>query len=362
MLLVLLACSPTEPLDLPADPGVRGVPVGVRTVEARDQVFDVWYPAANDEALEPTEIVDLGDFAPPAVIDHLGATELAQVTTGAVRDAVPRNLEAPAPVVLFSHGWGGFRLQSFTYAEHLASRGYVVVSADHPGRHLADVLPCVFSPPLDGCDPSLDDPAPEDLDDLIAWLENAAVDPDGFLDDRLDLDRLGLSGHSAGGGTTETVGDPDPRFGALLPMASAVTISRTDASVLTLGGSCDPYADNAATSEALDQGQLLQLVDAGHMAFSDLCRMDVVGLADTYLAGRDDLNELWVDQLVELASNGCPGATPPEDLDGCGGAFMDLDRSDAILTTAATLFFDQALRGEGAGVTADRFEDAVLTP
>jgi len=361
LILWSIACSTLEPLDLPSDPGVRGVPVGVRTIRDKGQVFDVWYPAANDASLEPTETIDLADFAPQSVIDLLQATELAQVTTGAVRDAPTRPLDAPLPVVLFSHGWGGFRAQSITYTEHLASRGYVVISADHPGRHLADVLPCVFNPPLDGCDPSLDDPAPEDLADVLAWLEDANGDPGGFLQGLLDLDRMGLSGHSAGGGTTETVGNPDPRFSALLALASAVTITRESASALTLSGSCDPYADNLETAVSLDVGQLLQLQDAGHMAFSDLCRMDVVGLAQTYLEGRDDLNATWYQQLLDLASNGCPGVAPPVQ-DDCGQTFMDLDRSDAILTTASTLFFDQALQGIGPGLQWDRFDDAVLIP
>ncbi len=362
MLLILLAaCSNPEPLNLPADPAARGVPVGVRTIEARGQVFDVWYPATDDAALEPTETIDLADFAPQNVIDRLQATDLTQVTTGAVRDAAPRNIEDPLPVVLFSHGWGGFRSQSFTLTEHLASRGYVVASADHPGRHLADVLPCVFNPPLEGCDLALDDPAPDDLEDLLDWLQDANVDPDGFLEGRMDLDRLGLSGHSAGGGTTATLGNSDSRFSALLPMAAPVTITRTDAAALSLNGSCDPYADNPGTAEALDQGQLLQLHDAGHMAFSDLCRMDVVGLAETYLVGRDDLNDLWYEQLVGLASNGCPEVTPPV-LEDCGERFMDLDRSDSILTAASTLFFDKALGGTGDGVTEDLFDDASLLP
>lgn len=359
-LTLLAACSLTEPLDLPSDPAARGAPVGVRTIAARGQVFDIWYPAGDNASDQPSEPIDLADFAPQSVIDLLGPLDLVQVPTGAVRDADPRRLDGPLPVVLFSHGWGGFRMQSITLTEHLASRGYVVVSADHPGRHLADVLPCVFSPPLDGCDPALDDPAPEDLADVLAWLEEAAVDPGGFLEGLLDLDRLGLSGHSAGGGTTADLGDADTRFSALLPMAAPVTITR-DVPALTIGGSCDPFADNAATAQARETGQLLQLQDAGHMAFSDLCRMDIVDLADRYLADRDDLNSAWYDPLLNLASNGCPGVTPPV-LDACGDTFMDLDRSDTILTTASTLFFDKTLKGIGSAFLDGVFDDAFTVP
>ena len=57
-----------------------------------------------------------------------------------------RSPETPYPVVFFSHGLGGARVQSINYTTHLASRGYVVLSADHVGRRMTDLLPCLLSP------------------------------------------------------------------------------------------------------------------------------------------------------------------------------------------------------------------------
>ena len=57
----------------------------------------------------------------------------------AVRDAVP--VSGKFPVVLFSHGLGGFRAQSVFLCEHLAKRGYIVVAPDHRGSCAYDLAP-----------------------------------------------------------------------------------------------------------------------------------------------------------------------------------------------------------------------------
>ena len=44
------------------------------------------------------------------------------------------------PIVLFIHGTAAFRTQSLTQMTHWASRGFVVISADHPKIRLKDAL------------------------------------------------------------------------------------------------------------------------------------------------------------------------------------------------------------------------------
>ncbi len=132
-----------EPLDLPADPAAWGGPVGVSTFDQDGTAIEVWYPAPSSAAGAATEVMEMWQFIPEVVLDTLGGFSLPEVDTRAIRDAPLRAPEAPYPVVVFSHGFGGFRLQSVDFATHLASRGYVVVAADHPGRSLGAVLPCL---------------------------------------------------------------------------------------------------------------------------------------------------------------------------------------------------------------------------
>lgn len=343
MLLLALACA--QPLDLPQDPAETGVPVGVTTVQAQGQIFEIWYPAA-DGAGDP-EAADILQFIPAEIRDMTGLETLPEQTSG-VRDAPLRNTGELLPVVVFSHGFGGYRLQSLDYTVHLASRGYLVIALDHPGRRMQDLLPCMFSPALDGCEVDFDDPGPADVRALMSWLEANADAWDA------DLDRVALSGHSAGGGTTATLGQDDERFVALLPMASAQSVER-DVPTLLLAGDCDSFA----VPETLRaQGEdLLLITDAGHLPFSDFCDLELGAYADS-LVGREDINDTMLEQLYGLAVDGCPGYTPPDDL--CA-EYGDLADAKRITRHVATRFLDAHLRDQGPGVGAD-FDEVEWVP
>lgn len=350
-----------EPLDLPADPAENGVPVGVQTVELDGVTIEVWYPASDSAAGDPTESADFMDFVPDSVIEVLGPFGFPLIETGAVRDAPLRVPEAPYPIITFSHGFGGARLQSVDFAVHLASRGYVVVAADHPGRMMTDILPCMFSPALEGCDLSGfgSDPAVEDIAILTDWITGPAS-TDSWLAGAIDPEHMGLSGHSAGGGSTLTVGELDPRYDALLPMAAPGAVER-DVPTLLLGGTCDSFASDAAeiaAGESMGAGSLVRVQGAGHLAFSDLCELDMLGLAEDLLIGREDINESLLASLIQLGSDGCEGA--PSSVEGCAEGYLPLETSDPIVRYYSTVFFDQTLRGEGIGVTGGVFAEAEL--
>lgn len=370
-MFLLLACSgpaedgdppAPEPLDLPADPAAKGVPVGVRTVVDPAFTAEVWYPAPDAAADDPTELVDFGQFIPEVFTALVGEVSFPPVESGAVRDADLRVPDGePYPVVVFSHGFGGMRLQSLDYTVHLASRGYVVVAADHPGRMMGDILPCLFSPPLEGCDLSGmagADPAVADVTALADWVGGAATE--GWLAGAIDPERLALSGHSAGAGTTAEAGEADPRFTALLPMAAGATATR-DVPELLMGGTCDSFASDdsvvAAWESAVD-GALVRIRGAGHLAFSDLCELDLLALADELLAPRDDVSALFLEQLRALASDGCPGVAPLVEAPDCAESYLSLETSDPIVRHYATVFFDDVLRGTGPGVVAGVYPDA----
>lgn len=337
-----------EPLVLPEDPAAAGVPVGVRTVEIPGgPTVEIWYPAPDAVAGEAGEAVDVGQFVPESVTELVGEVVLGDLESSAVRDAALREPESPYAVVLFSHGLGAFRSQSPDLVTHLASRGYVVVSADHQGRTLGDLLPCVFSPPLEGCAMSTDDPGEQDIPEVLDWLEEVAAAGSGsFLEGRVDLEALALTGHSAGGRTTSTVGNEDPRVKAQLAYAAGVPLTGPGPRLL-VGGSCDAYADGEAMEAALAESEgavLLSLTGAGHLPFSDICELDLAGLAEEVLGPREDVNQALLDQLVALATDGCPVAEPPG-WEDCETDWQDLDQSQEIVRHASTVFLDEALRG-----------------
>jgi predicted dienelactone hydrolase len=143
---------------------------------------------------------------------------------------------AKFPVLLFSHGLGS---EAPTYAsliEDLVSHGYVVVAISHTYDASAVTFPdgttlnanMSWLPPPP--DPDAGDAAVAAFqavmhDHVATWTADArfvldqvtqwqANDPEGVLTGRLDLDHVGMFGHSYGGATSAEVCALDPRFKA----------------------------------------------------------------------------------------------------------------------------------------------------
>lgn len=141
----------------------------------------------------------------------------------------------PAPIVLFSHGLGGNRNGSAFLGKHWAARGYAAVFLQHPGSDDAVWREAAPGERMDvlGKAGNLENfmhrvkDVPAVLDQLAAWQHTAGHPLAG----RLDLERIGMSGHSFGAITTQAVsgqslraGDPrftDPRIRAALPMSQS---------------------------------------------------------------------------------------------------------------------------------------------
>lgn len=115
----------------------------------------------------------------------------------------------PAPVILFSHGLGGSRDNNPYLGNHWAARGYVVVFVQHPGSdesvwkdaagpaRLAEIRKAAS---LENYRARTKD-IPAVIDALTTW--NAAKDHP--LEGRLDLEQIGMSGHSFGAQTTQAM-------------------------------------------------------------------------------------------------------------------------------------------------------------
>jgi predicted dienelactone hydrolase len=207
--------------------------------------------------------------------------------------------KAAAPVVLFSHGLGGSRENSAYLGEHWARRGYVAVFLQHPGsdevvwknRPVSERLGAMKSAA------SLENfllrarDVPAVLDQLTAWNRT----PGHSLAGRLELERVGMSGHSFGAVTTQAVsgqafalGGPftEKRIRAAVMMSPSVpkqgdpkrAFGEVEIPWLLFTGTHDEAVIGGATVEsrlavypALPPGNKYELVlhGAEHSAFSD---------------------------------------------------------------------------------------------
>jgi predicted dienelactone hydrolase len=140
------------------------------------------------------------------------------------------NEKNPAPVVLFSHGLGGSREGSAFLGSHWAARGYMAVFLQHPG---SDDSVWKDKPPaqrmaamraaadLENFLLRVDDVRAV-LDQLDAWNKTTG----NPLAGRLDLKRIGMSGHSFGAVTTQAVS------GQRFVRGAAMTDARIKAAVI----------------------------------------------------------------------------------------------------------------------------------
>ena len=115
----------------------------------------------------------------------------------------------PAPVVIFSHGLGGTRFVSPFLGRHWAARGYVAVYVQHPG---SDDSVWKDIPAKDRYR-SMKQAASlknfllrvKDVSVVVDQLEHWNTNASSPLAGRLDLKKLGMSGHSFGAATTEAL-------------------------------------------------------------------------------------------------------------------------------------------------------------
>ena len=294
------ASSPTSFVEA----GPHAVGVSTLTLDRGPEV-EVWYPAP--EGTTGTDTYDVRDFVPDAIRNILTGDAPATFTSDASRDADVDTESGPYPVVLFSHGFSGMRLQSTFLTAHLASWGMIVISPDHWTRDLSSQL---------GGRPDVDTSDREaPVDDLFDALD--AVQADARFADALDVDRLAAVGHSAGGGTV-LMAASDARIDGYVSMASgrfdANEADMPDKPSFFMAGSIDavvpPEERTRPAYEAAPSPSALWVIDqVGHNGFDDFCTFGngtgIIGIAEASGLGA------LLDAQPGLRRLGEDGCVPP---------------------------------------------------
>jgi predicted dienelactone hydrolase len=318
--LLLTGLAVALPVMLPIPhtlPPTGPYPVGTMTLALTDEsrrelygndpsaprrfLVQLWYPAQAPEDGETAPWLENADQVAPAIarwvnlpafsLGHLRYARSDSYPSALLSDAAPRY-----PVLLFSHGWGGFRAQSSFLMQELASHGYIVAALEHPYGSVMTIFP----------DGSIANNNPQALPEGVSETEykTAAVrlvdqwagDLGYTLDvlaglnaddqvynftGRLDLERVGVLGHSTGGGAAVEFCGRDPRCKAglgldtyMTPVSPAVLQSGVGQPFLFLFSELWSSQQNTALFRTLransPQADWLTLLGTNHYDFTDL--------------------------------------------------------------------------------------------
>lgn len=222
------------------DPG-RDDPYAPRPGDPRELMAQVWYPARASPGSPRVPWSENPDLIAPAIAGEMGLPSwFLDHTRFSLSHATssPPMAEGSHPVVIYSHGWGGVRTDSLNQIEHLVSNGYIVIAADHTYAAAATVFEdgeVVYQDPEALPDPgevddetyqeaatTLVDTFTGDIITILDALDEGEGGPFGIVAGGADLNRIGIYGHSTGGGAAVKVCLMDERCAAVLAMDPSV--------------------------------------------------------------------------------------------------------------------------------------------
>ncbi|MGY1982142.1 alpha/beta hydrolase family protein [Nocardia gipuzkoensis] len=215
--------------------------------QRRELMVSVFYPAG--QIVPHPQAHYLSSELVPSLEKQLGI-QLPGLLTSSYTDA-PALEGARYPVLLYSSGAGDSRLYGTGLAEDLASRGYVVVTIDHPYEASVVEFPgprLVLHQQAGGFTPELRtkyiDARLADtsfvLDSLTALNNGSNPDAEhrtlpAGLDQVLDLDHVGMVGHSSGGYVAVEAMHEDRRIDAAVDLDGQIGVDDAFGRAVTEG-------------------------------------------------------------------------------------------------------------------------------
>lgn len=300
-----LLSTAAQAQNLPRLDRLGSYPIGVTTMQLDDHsrpdpetggprglLTEIWYPATDAARDMPknkySEFILRGVVPGSIEAAERGLNGYKEGLTIEALDATYRNVavrDAPMrdgkyPLIVFSHGSGGTRVGYTFFVEHMASHGYIVMSADHTGNSRFTFLngqvverggPRAQSSAVD---------RPKDVSFLIDSMTRMNNGADSRFAGRVDMERVGVSGMSFGGSTTMRALNQDARIKAgimLAPGGGAGERTNTTTPIMMMIGTEDSTVrerGNARSRQYYEESKgpryLVEIKDAGHFSFTSV--------------------------------------------------------------------------------------------
>ena len=298
--------SAKRPVAMFATPGPYAA--GVTTLTIGDRQAEVWYPIEKQATRgKRHDVYEIAKWLPQALQDLVASKGVkAPFVTDAFRN-IAVSKRGPFPIVVFAHGFGGYRDQSTFLTTHLASWGFVVPSPDFLERGLGAQL---------GATPAQPRTERDLIDSTVTAVRRASHRKHNPLSDSVKSHaKIAIVGHSAGGRTAITYG-ADSNVITYIPLAGAAAAFRDQPAATAPKGKSSLYVAGAndGVVSTVDIRSFYETVPApkrfvtidgvGHLnAMSDICEIGAGGGGVVKLA--QDAGLPVPAQLAKLGTDGC---------------------------------------------------------
>lgn len=210
---------------------------GETTGSPRELMVQVWYPAQNTSGRpvpfipESAKVLKEEPMSHEIGIPRIFMDYLKYIPSHAYSNAEVSDSSPTYPLIVLNHGFGSSKIYQTSQAENLASHGYIVASIDHTYSTFATVFPDGRTTVMRTDDEQVGDKEYRDTvgkvwtDDIIFTLDQLEQINDGQISSglkgRMNLDRIGVFGHSFGGGASYDSAN-DPRIKAGIDLDGAL--------------------------------------------------------------------------------------------------------------------------------------------
>ena len=197
-------------------------------IDTRKIVVQVWYPASEkSDSLYP--YMDHAELRIQSIANRIEKGKgfikpISDVKGNSYYKAKP--IKEKFPLILFSHGLGGYKTQNLINVEALVSQGYIVIAPDHT----YDATITIFE---DGTTIGFEAGLPDDVtleefwdirlpqintraSDISFIIDKLQLMKDYSLYNSIDFSKIGVFGHSFGGGASIVSSWNDTRISACL--------------------------------------------------------------------------------------------------------------------------------------------------
>ena len=282
------------------------------TEEVNDKrriVVQVWYPIQK-RFVEKMPYIDNSKLRMNPIADQfsqLGVSpklvslllsDMKNIKTNSEYNApIDIEFENSFPLIIFSHGLGGMKNQNSIQIEELVSNGYIVIAPDHAfdanitifeNRDIAPFKASEYDPNIKY---TIEDfyayripqiqTRSKDLSFIINQIEDKKNSSNKTVWDMIDLNKIGVFGHSFGGGTSLLAAHNDSRIAAAValdgwiePIPNEIIDLGIDKPFLYIGrteweDSLNYYKLDKLIKNSNSKGKEIILSDTEHFDYTD---------------------------------------------------------------------------------------------